>query len=92
MLRPTLETEWERRWRLVANYCCGQEQRGWNFVGHQAVLLGAVGLGLGWWAERLYSLDLAELVEAREGRGVEIELKRARLTGKIFGVGNIGLC
>jgi len=37
---------------------------------------------LGWWAEQLYSVDLAKLVEAMEGRDVEKELKRARF-GKV---------
>ena len=46
---------------------------------------------LGWWVEQLYSVDLAELVEAMEGRGVEIELKRARLIGKVVGFGKVGL-
>jgi len=89
MLKQMLETEW--RWRFVENYCWGfgQEQGDWNFVGHQAVPLGG-GLGLGWWAE-LCSLDQEELVEAREGRGVVKELKRARLIGKMVGFGKVGL-
>ena len=41
-------------------------------------------MGLRWWVEQLHSVDLAELVEAREVRGVEKELKRAR-------VGKVGL-
>jgi len=46
---------------------------------------------LGWWAEQLCSVDLEELVEAREGRGVVKELKRARLIGKMVGFGKVGL-
>ena len=36
-------------------------------------------------------MDLVELVEAGEGRGVEKELKRARLIGKMVWFGKVGL-
>ena len=48
-------------------------------------------MGLGWRAEQMYFLGWEELAEAKEGRGVQKELKRARLIGKMAGFGKVGL-
>jgi len=39
----------------------------------------------------MYFLGWEELAEAKEGRGVQKELKRARLIGKMVGFGKVGL-
>ena len=45
---------------------------------------------MGWRAEQMYFLGWEELAEAKEGRGVQKELKRARLIGKMVGFEKVG--